>query len=159
MDRILQLARDERGTSIIELALVLPLLATLVVGIIDISNGFSARLQLEQAAQRSIEKAVNGEKETAFFQTLRNEAMIAAGVTADAVTVEYWLECNGVSQNTSPETMDEDYGKKCEDNVPYSRYVNVRIEKIYAPTFQAMMIGNNADGTFTLVGEAGVRVQ
>lgn len=157
--RIFQLARDERGTSIIELALILPLLATLVVGMVDISNGYSAKLQLEQAAQRSIEKAVNGEKETAFFQTLRSEAMAAAGVNLDAVTVQYWLECNGVSQNTSPGTMDADYGKKCADNVPYSRYVNVRIQKNYAPMFKAMMLGSNADGTFTLVGEAGVRVQ
>lgn len=156
---IFHLARDERGTSIIELALILPLLATLVVGIIDISSAFSAKLYLEQAAQRSIEKAVNGEKETAFFQTLNSEAMAAAGVTQSAVTVKYWLECNGVSQNTSPATMEADYGKKCPDNVPYSRYVNVRIQKIYAPIFKTMMKGNNADGTFTLVGEAGVRVQ
>lgn len=159
MNRILPFARDERGATIIELALILPLLATLVVGMADISLGYSAKLQLEQAAQRSIEKAVNGEKETAFFQTLKSEAMAAAGVSESAVTVRYWLECNGVSQNTSPSSMDADYGKKCSDNVPYSRYVNVRIEKIYTPMFGPKLAGANADGTFTLIGEAGVRVQ
>lgn len=157
--RIFRLARDERGTSVIELALVLPLLATLVVGMIDTSSAFSAKLHLEQAAQRSIEKAMNGEKETALFQTLQSEAMAAAGVGQGAVTVRYWLECNGVSQNTSVATMDADYGKKCADNVPYSRYVNVRILKVYRPMLRAMVPGANADGSFTMAGEAGVRVQ
>ncbi len=159
MKRFLHLARDERGTSVIEMALVLPFLGTLVIGMVDISRGYSAKLQLEQAAQRSIEKAMNGEKETSFFQTLKNEAVAAAGVTPSAVTVRYWLECNGVSQNTNPATMDADYGKKCADNVPYSRYVHVEIEKSYSPMFGVKMLGANADGTFTLTGEAGIRVQ
>ena len=38
------LFRDERGTSIIELALVAPLLATLVIGMSDLSRGYSAKL-------------------------------------------------------------------------------------------------------------------
>ena len=159
MKRFSSLARDERGTSIIELALMLPLMASLVVGMVDISRGYSAKLQLEQAAQRSIEKAMNGEKELALFATLKAEAMAAAGVATGAVEVKYWLECDGVNQNTSAATMDADYGKKCADDVPYARYVNVRIVKKYEPMFNAKLLGSNADGTFTLSGQAGIRVQ
>lgn len=159
MTRLSHLARDERGTSIVEMALLLPILGTLVIGMVDVSRGYSAKLQLEQAAQRSIEKAMNGEKETTFFQTLKTEAATAAGVNQSAVTVQYWLECAGVSQNTNPATMDADYGKKCADDVPYSRYINVRIVKSYSPMFNAKMLGANTNGTFTLTGEAGVRVQ
>jgi len=159
MNRLLHISRDERGTSIIEMALMLPILATFVVGMVDVSRGYSAKLLLEQAAQRSIEKAMNGKKETALFQTLKNEAMAAAEVSENAVTVRYWLECGGVSQNTSPSTMEADYGRKCPDNIAYARYVNIRIQKSFTPMFSAKMLGANADGTYTLIGESGVRVQ
>jgi len=153
------LFRDERGTSVIEMALVAPLLASLVIGMTDLSRGYSAKLQLEQAAQRSIEKAMNGDKETALFETLQAEAVAAAGVDENAVEVRYWLECDGVSQNTSPSTMETDYEKVCADDAAYARYVNVRIEKTYSPMFGVKFLGANPDGTFTLVGEAGIRVQ
>ena len=151
--------RDERGASIIEMALVAPILASLLIGMVDMSLGYSAKLQLEQAAQRAIEKAMNGEKETAFFEALEDEAVAAADVPASQVEVRYWLECNGVSQNSSPSTMEADYEKVCPDGEAYARYVNVRIEKAFTPMFDKPWASSNPDGTFTLVGEAGIRVQ
>jgi len=154
-----QLFRDERGTSVVELALVAPLLASLVIGMSDLSRAYSAKLQLEQAAQRSIEKAMNGKKETTLYEALEDEAVAAAGVEEDAVEVRYWLECDGVSQNTSPSTMAADYEIVCADGATIARYVNVRIEKTYSPMFSVKWAGSNPDGSFTLVGEAGIRVQ
>jgi Flp pilus assembly protein TadG len=159
MRHLSRLVRDERGSSLVELALVLPLLGTMVVGMVDISRGYSAKLQLEQAAHRAIEKAMNSQKETTLFDTLVAESMEAANVPQSAVEVRYWLECNGVSQNTGASTMAADYEKKCADNIPYARYVSVRIQKAYAPMFRVRFAGSNADGTFTLVGRAGIRVQ
>ena len=159
MRHLLNLLRDERGSSLVELALVLPLLGTMVVGMVDISRGYSAKLQLEQAAHRAIEKAMNNQKETTLYDTLVAESMEAANVPQSAVQVRYWLECNGVSQNTGASTMAADYEKKCADNIPYARYVSVRIQKAYAPMFRVRFAGSNADGTFTLVGRAGIRVQ
>lgn len=161
MIRVLNsLRHDERGASVIELALVAPFLATLVIGVVDISNGYSAKLQLEQAAQRSIEKAMNGDKTADLFDTLQAEAEAAADVDEAAVEVRYWLECNGVSQMDSVATMQSDYeDKKCDDGVPYARYVTVRIEKNYMPMFSMPLLGANPNGSFTLVGEAKVRVQ
>ena len=159
MKRLSNLFRDKRGTSVIEMALVAPILASMVIGMTDLSRGYAAKLKLEQAAQRAIEKAMNGDKETALFETLEDEAVAAAGVSASDVEVRYWLECDGVSQNTSPSTMESDYEKVCADGASYARYVNVRIEKTYTPMFSTTWLGANSDGTFTLVGEAGVRVQ
>ena len=161
MIRLLRpLARDERGASVIELALVAPFFASLIIGVVDISNGYSAKLQLEQAAQRSIEKAMNGDKTTDLFNTLKAEAATAANVNQSAVTVKYWLECNGVSQNSSAASMKSDYeDKTCSSGVPYARYVTVSIQKAYMPMFSTPLLGANADHSFTLVGEAGVRVQ
>ncbi len=56
MMSITRLAQDDRGASIIELALVAPILASLLIGMVDLSRAYSHKLLLEQAAQRSIEK-------------------------------------------------------------------------------------------------------
>ena len=159
MLRLAQLRRDERGASVIEMALVAPFLATLVIGMVDLSRGYSAKLQLEQAAQRSIEKAMQGKKEVDLYQTLKDEAATAAGVATSAVTVKYWLECNGVSQYTTQASMTTDFEKVCPAGQQYSRYVDVSITKNYAPMFNTKFLGSKSDGTFDLVGKAGIRVQ
>lgn len=167
MTRLLQLGRDERGASLIELALVAPFLATLIIGVVDLSGAYSARLQLEQASQRTIEKAMQAEREdinglnVTFLATLKAEGAAAAGVDPSAVTVRYWLECNGVNQNTSLATMDDDYGHSCPNATDaYARYVKVSIQKSYTPLFNSVRLsGQNADGTYTLTGTTTVRVQ
>ncbi len=162
MRALMNLRRDERGASIIEMALTAPFLAALVIGMVDISRGYNAKLQLNQAAQRAVEKAMQGmqgDESTDIFQGLQQEAALVAGVDEEDVDVRYWLECNGVSQNTSKATMAADYEKVCQPGEVYSRHLNVEIEKVYTPMFQTKWLGSNPDGTFDLIGEAGLRVQ
>jgi len=153
------LARDDRGASIIELALVAPFMATLLIGMVDISRGYSAKVQLTQAAQRAIEKAMQGEKNTDLFDTLQAEGASAAGVATSAVAVKYWLECNGVSQYTSAATMTADYDKVCTSGQTYARYLSIDITKSYSPMFGTKWAGANSDGSYTLHGKASIRVQ
>ncbi|GAA4716214.1 hypothetical protein GCM10023325_10760 [Sphingomonas lutea] len=156
------IGRDERGASVIELALTAPFLAAMVIGMVDISRGYNAKLELEQVAQRAIEKAMQGmqgDESQSIFQGLRAETAAAAGVPTNAVQVRYWLECNGVRQNNNVATQAADYEKVCQNGQVYSRHLNVRIEKAYVPMFETRFLGSNADGSFTLVGEAGLRVQ
>lgn len=157
--KLLHLARNKRGNSAIELALVAPILAALVIGVTDLSNGYSAKLLLEQAAQRSIEKAMQGKKQLSMFDSLKVEGATAADVPLANVTVKYWLECNGVNQNSSPATMAADYEKVCPSGQIYARYVTVEITKKYKPSFKAPWPGLGADGQFTLTGKSGIRVQ
>ena len=158
-----RIARDERGTSLIEMAMLAPFLATLTIGMVDISRGYSQKLFLEQAAQRSVERAMQGMQGDEIDGNFRG----TAGRSGDdrwcgsenAVTVRYWLECNGVDQNTNPETMAADYDEVCPDGEYYSRHVSVRIEKKFTPLFATKWLGSNNDGTFDVAGEAGMRVQ
>ena len=153
------LARDERGSTLVELSLALPFMAAMLVGMVDLSRGFSHKLQLEQAAQRSIEKAMQGKKKTTLFATLQAEAVEAAGVTPSAVDVRYWLECNGVTQYKGKATMTVDYEAVCPNGQAYARYVEVTITKNYAPMFTTKFLGSKSDGTFDVVGTSGLRVQ
>lgn len=153
------LLNDNRGAAIIEMALALPVMAALLIGMVDIARGYSHKLQLEQAAQRSIEKAMQGKKGLTLFQTLEAEAMAAAGVEQSAVEVKYWLECNGTSKYTTKAQMNVNYEKVCASGEAYARYVEVKITKNYAPMFSVKIAGSKADGTFDVVGKAGLRVQ
>jgi len=157
--RTATLIRDTRGAALIELALAAPFLAALVVGMVNISQGYSAKVKLTQAAQRAIEKAMQGSKTTDLYDTLQQEGADAAGVATSAVTVKYWLECNGVNQNTSAATMTADYDKVCTSGQVVARYVSIDIVKTYTPFFATRFLGSNADGSYTLHGKAGVRVQ
>jgi Flp pilus assembly protein TadG len=153
MTRILRsLARDERGASIIEMAMVLPVLATLLVGMVDISRAYSFKLQLEQAAQRSIEKVQQYRTTSSTFATLQTEAATAAGVPTTDVAVDYWLECNGVRSGT--------YNASCPSGETYARYITVTITKKFSPMFGTRFFpGANTDGTYTIDAEAGLRTQ
>jgi len=55
MIRLLRkLGCDQRGNSFVEMAFITPILATLLVGAIDISDAVSMKVKTEQAAQRDV---------------------------------------------------------------------------------------------------------
>src|SRR5260221_6607940 len=104
MMRILQsLRRDQRGNSFIEFALIAPVLAAMLVGVVDISRAVSTKLQLEQAAQRAIELAQRTTYATTLNSSLQSEATSAAG-TGSSATVTAWMECNHSSTHLNYDT-------------------------------------------------------
>jgi Flp pilus assembly pilin Flp len=146
-----RLAGDEHGASLIEMALLLPILASLIVGIVDVSRAFSAKLDLQQAAERTIEKVQQYQTEGGF-DTLRAEAAAAAGVPPSSVKVDYWLECNGLRQ--------ADFETNCPEGQEPARWVKVIITGTYTPMFaSSRWPGSNKDGTYTIHGDAGLRAQ
>ena len=78
MRKILSLSSCERGASVIELALTAPILTTMIIGMVDLSRAFSMKLQLEQAAQRTIEKVEQQRSVATDYSTLSTEAANAA---------------------------------------------------------------------------------
>ena len=152
------LARDEGGASIIEMGLMLPILASLLIGMVDISRAYSAKLQLEQSAYRAIEKVQQYNTVESTYDTLRTEAGNAAraagftDVTDNDVTIDYWLECNGTRQT--------DYDTVCSSGQTYARWITVDITAKFTPMFSSSRWpGSNTDGTYTLHGKAGLRTQ
>src|SRR5918996_3277197 len=147
MTRAISIARDERGASIVELALVVPIMASLLIGMVDLSRAYSYKLQLEQAAQRAIEKVQQYQSTTSTYGTLQTEAAAAAGVAATDVTIDYWLECNGTRQTN--------YNSVCPDGEVYARWVSVDITGTFTPMFRSKLYPKaNSNGTFTIHGIA-----
>ena len=152
MNRYPRLAQDERGASIVELALVAPVMASLLIGMVDLSRAYSHKLKLEQAAQRAIEKVQQYQTTTSTYGTLQTEAAAAAGVPTSNVVIDFWLECDG--------TRAANYVSVCTSGQTFGRWVSVEITGPFSPMFRSRRWpGANTDGTFTLTGKAGMRTQ
>jgi len=168
------LALEERGAAVIELALIAPVLALLIIGVTDISIAYGRKLELEQAVQRSIEKVMQTTGDTTVAGTIKKEAVCqingtnddntcATGrLTAEDVTVTYRLECtDGAGALTSQETSDADaFDDFACPNVTDSeaRYIMATAVDTYTPMF-SIHFGTGGNGVYDLSATAGVRVQ
>jgi Flp pilus assembly pilin Flp len=166
---------DERGSGLIELAMLAPVLALLTVGIVDLTQGISRRMELHDAVHRTLEKVAarrflvllsDGEVDTDF---MRADAAEAAGVPAEAVTIEAWLECDGEEQTSFTGNCPALPSPPADCSLPAppttakcaadaARYVRVRIDASYKPTF-GKVVSTRPDGTVPLSAEGSVRLQ
>lgn len=152
MIRFASLANDNRGASIVELAFVAPILASLLIGMVDLSRAYMHKLDLEQAAQRSIEKIQQYQSGSNKLDDLRVETAATAGVPERNVAINYWLNCNGVRQ--------VDYETVCPSGQTYARWVSIDITGAFKPMFGSKYFPKaNRDGTYTIVGTARARTQ
>ncbi len=154
--KVRHLAGNERGVSIIELAIAAPLLGLFVVGVADLGRGFSERYFLQQAANRAIELGHLGTigklgTTGVDFNHLIPEAAAAAKVPESNVTLEHWLECDGTKQafNTS-----------CTSGQRVARYIKLTIRSSFKPMFGTAGYPNaQEDGTVPISANASLRVQ
>ena len=145
------LRRDRRGTSILELGLVLPILMVVLLGLIDVASLYSARMSLQQAAARALERVQVGNSRE-DFAFVRSEAVAGAGVDPSQVTVNTWLECNQAPQPAA--TTD------CPAGQQRARYVQVAITSAYSPFFRYSPLGaRDSAGNVALVARSAVRYQ
>lgn len=149
----LRLARDSRGTSSVELAMLAPFFALMVLGTVDAARAVAEKVRLQQAASRSIEMVSSGGLDSAAFTNLRAEAAAAANVSQDNVTTDAWLECD--------RTRQPDFNGDCTGTQEIGRYASVVINGTYVPWFSSSLsqLGYDISRTITLKGKASVRLQ
>jgi Flp pilus assembly protein TadG len=170
--RSIRLLVDARGAAVIEMALIAPVLALGVIGIVDVSNAYSRKLALEQGAQRAIEKIMNTTETSTVEATLANEVQCQVnGVNADgtcktsatqAITVTWRLDCtdSGGAVTTQTTTLSATYDAyTCPSGtVRQARYVQVNVTDKYSPLFPVHFAAfNTGDSTYHLSATAGVR--
>jgi hypothetical protein len=132
----------------------------MVIGVTDISIAYGKKLELEQAAQRAMEKVMQTTGKETPEDTIRIEAVcqyngtdsggtcLTAPITTDNVEVTYTLTCDGTAA---------DYATNCAEGQLEIRYINVRVTDAHEPMFD-LHFGTSSDGKYHLEGEAGVRV-
>jgi Flp pilus assembly protein TadG len=142
-------ALDQGGNAVIELGLIAPIFATLIIGVVDITTAFNRKLDLEQAVQRSIERVMQTTAEETVEQNIKQEAAEAAGIPEDDVTVNYTLTCAGVAT---------DYDQECVGSAAEVRYITVQATTEFVPVFPLTRLGF-IDESFTINVETGIRTQ
>jgi Flp pilus assembly protein TadG len=181
--RLFKLGRSEDGSAVVELAVIAPVLATLVIGITDISIAYSRKLELQQAVQRAIEKVMQTTGLDTEEATIKTEACIQINgsrtvstttpVTDPVTNVTTNVTTNSIvcdSGRVSTADVTVKYTLTC-DNVEMSnfsadcptgqaeaRYIEATIVDTYTPMF-SKHFGTHADGTYHLSETAGVRVE
>lgn len=156
MTLIKKAVRDERGASAVELGLSMPILLMLTVGAVDVSNLISARLDLEQAAQRATDLALASRPRSSDGAYLVAEASAASGQPAHNVAVEIFLECDGVRQ--------PDFAAPCPEGELRARFASVSISRDYEPMFDyrtlASLFGRRmVASSIRITGDSVVRFQ
>jgi len=146
-----RLSTQRHGTSTIELALLSPILAVVVAGSVDCARLISAKLALQQAAERTAELASSGSIASAAFTSLQAEAATAANVPSSSVTVSYWLECDATRQSAFDGT--------CTSGQQVGRYASIAITSSYTPTFSWLLHAIGQSGSIPVTANASVRVQ
>ncbi len=152
----IRLIRNQDGMAFIELAMVLPVLMVLLLGAIDMSRLISARMDMEQAAQRVTDYALSVRPTNGDTSYLVTEAIAASGLAAENVTAQIFLVCNGVRSNN--------FNGGCASGEASARYVSISIRDDVDPFFDwtalAGMVGLDAfNSSFSVVGDSTVRIQ
>lgn len=81
--------RDERGTALIEFALILPLLLVVTIAVVDFGRAFFVKNVLEQAAREGVRlRAVTSSSDSALVTQRVNQVAGPANVTITNVLIE-----------------------------------------------------------------------
>ncbi len=181
MRRLLKRLRsDQEGAAIVELALAAPLLATLVIGIVDLSNAYARKLNIEQAAQRGLEKVMQTTENGRVDATAEAEIEAAADLRPEQVTLTVTQECThkttGVRRSlniTVPAAVTTvvaavgeesfieqpfDPANQCSPTEYRANYILVVAVDEFTPMFP-IKFGANASGKYPIRVRVGVRTQ
>ena len=173
---MMRLLNNDRGAAVIEMALVAPIFALTVIGIVDMSNAYSRKLAAEQGAQRAIEKIMQTTETSTVATTLKTEAVCQVNglnangtcktspITASDVTVTYRLECKTTTGTIATVYTTTDVAihdaTECTSVQKEQRYIEVRVDDKYTPMFPIRFASfTSADGTYHVSATAGMRTQ
>lgn len=145
------LLRNRDGTSVVELALVLPVLLMLFAGLIDFGMGFSKLQATQQAAVRTVEWATASGADALTIDQMKGEAAAAAGVSVDQVIADIWLECDG--------TRMADTSLACAAGQESAIWTSVQIRNTYKPQLGKLLPNSLLKSDIPLMGSAKVRQQ
>ncbi|MCP5381612.1 MAG: pilus assembly protein [Kordiimonadaceae bacterium] len=123
-----KLLSDERGASLVEMALILPILLLLMVGSLDLGSAFVRKMELSNAAKAGIQYAMVRKPVEGDVTAISNAVTESIGDTGNDTTdidVELYCMCDGAKQLCTNVCADE--------NV--SAFVNVTVTENYTTPY------------------------
>jgi Flp pilus assembly protein TadG len=138
--------RQEEGSALIELALLLPVFLVLFMGMVDLGRGFFAAIEISEAAEAAATYGVQQPEDTAGIQAAAT--LGAANVNNVTATVATGCQC---SDGSSVQPGCTNPPVNCPSN-PVT-YIQVTTNASYTPIFKYPGLPS----TFTLQGTAQMR--
>lgn len=121
----LRLIRDERGTSMIELAIVAPVLAGLMLGMVDVSLLVQRRLEMQEATAQLANIAASTPPTALTLDGLRTAGARLANVSEDQITLGLGIRCNN-GPIQAPDTV-------CELGQQSSNMLTIQLQDQFGP--------------------------
>lgn len=128
-----RLLRDTRGTTVIEVALGLPLLLACTLSIVDLAQVSIMRLRTQQYANTGSELAVMTGSNVPTNEQIANQIAADNGIPISSITIVRWTECNFVSQGLTgacPNSLDL-----------RADYLKVTVQSSYSPVLLNPSLG------------------
>jgi Flp pilus assembly protein TadG len=138
--------------STVEVALVAPFLALLIVNTVDSAIFAARKLQIQQGVNRGLEISMIGGKSTAT-STIQSETATEAGVSTSAVTITQLLECDGLTTTWS---------SSCTTGQETSRFITVSVTTTHTPLFSLGLLTQtlgDSNGDIPIATSGTIRVQ
>ena len=152
LTRLRILCKDNHGASLIELALVIPMLLSLVFGAIDFGRGYYVYIELTNAAHAGAEYGSLHPRDTAGMITAAtkpNEMNVAFATPVPA----YGCECSNNSSANNTYSANCTTVPTCTASATHVYRVQVNTSAVYT-TF---LPWSGIPSTFTLYGSATIR--
>ena len=135
MDRLARLCRDERGTMVIETAIVTPVLVLMSLGAFQVSTVVARQSELDSAAAEGAAIALaSPPNTTAKLATLQQVIVASTGLATNKVTVTAAYRCNSSAAYVTASTS-------CTSGV-ISNFVKIYITDTYTPRWVQFGIGS-----------------
>jgi Flp pilus assembly protein TadG len=96
---------NRRGIAAVEFALVMPVLATIVIGVLEINRGLLVKQILDQAARKGCETGCLVLQTNATVTSDINNVLSSNNIDTTAVTITILV--NGASKNVSTATLND----------------------------------------------------
>lgn len=148
-----RLWKDTRGSSLVEMAFILPVLIMLTCGSVDLALCYARQLQLQQSAARTMEFAIASGFGNLTTAQITSEGTTAAGTGVNVVvTPDMWLECDAVRQASTVTS--------CTGSATPARFASITITDTYNWMFEQLVPSwNSQPYSVPLRGYAVVRIQ
>ena len=93
-----RLGRDQSGVTVVETALILPMLLVMLFGFSELANAFALHMRLSQAAQAGIEYVIASDTPVPADSDIISRTSTVTGIAASDIAVVRKVECNNVPQ-------------------------------------------------------------
>jgi Flp pilus assembly protein TadG len=146
------LIAETKGVALVEMALVTPFLAAVIMGTVDTARYAAAKLKIQQAVNRGLEMSWMGGPSLSATN-IQTQAALQAGVATSAVTVTQTLECAGTVTGWS---------LSCTTGQETARYTQIQISTTFTPSFvlaSVAQLRGNSSGVVPISATGVIRIQ